>query len=243
MVLLIAIVLSTVIPLTSCMKLPTPAIEPAESAAPEGPSAPVPAPAPVSAPAPVPIPSPPPVEEKPHSNGLIQPQTSSTTPDGGANKLYMEIEGIPGESTDAKHGEWIDVLAFSHGVSQPGGGATTSRTTERSRHEDFTVTKELDKSSPKLALACCNGMHIPEVVIEVCRADTGEKYMRYILNDVIVASVSQDGSSQGAEGKPMEEVSLSYGKISWSYTEMDPMTGKAKGNVEAYWDLETNKGG
>jgi type VI protein secretion system component Hcp len=65
--------------------------------------------------------------------------------------------------------------------------------------------------------------------------------MRYTLTDVIVASISQDGSSQGA--RPIEEISLRYGRIDWSYTEVDPMTSKPKGNVEAYWDLESNTGG
>ena len=80
-------------------------------------------------------------------------------------------------------------------------------------------------------------------MIEVCRADTSDKYMRYTLTDVIVTSISQNGSSQGGDARPTEEISLRYGRIDWSYTEVDPMTSKPKGNVEAYWDVETNKGG
>jgi len=174
---------------------------------------------------------------------LAEPQATSTTTNGGTNKIFLNVDGIPGESFDAKHDEWIDVISFSHGISQPSSGTGISRTAERSTHEDFVVTKELDKSSPKLALACCNGNHITEVVIEVCRADTSDRYMRYTLTDVIVASISQNGSSQGGDARPIEEVSLRYGRIDWSYTEMDPMTSKPKGDVDAYWDIETNKGG
>ena len=43
---------------------------------------------------------------------------------------FLKLDGIPGESTDAKHKGEIDVLAFSWGVSQsgstaPGGGVAT----------------------------------------------------------------------------------------------------------------------
>jgi len=168
---------------------------------------------------------------------------TSTTTNGGGNKIFLNVDGIPGESLDAKHDEWIDVISFSHGISQPTSASTTTRTAERSTHEDFTIVKELDKSSPKLALACCNGDHITEVIIEVCRVDTSDKYMRYTLTDVIVSSISQNGSSQGEVARPIEEISLRYGRIDWSYTEIDPVTSKSKGNVEAYWDVETNKGG
>jgi len=259
-VILLTIALGMAILMVGCVDLPSPTpVTPTEPATPkETPATPqtpttptqppvkpkaLPSPAPAPAPpAPTPIPSPP-AEEKPPSNGLVEPQATSTTTNGGANKLFLQVDGIPGESTDAKHDDWIDVLSFSHGISQPTGVSVTTRTTERSKHEDFIITKELDKASPKLALACCNGQHILEVVIEVCRADTSEKYMLYTLTDVIVASISQNGASQGAEAKPIEEVSLRYGRIDWSYTETDPMTGKPKGNVESYWDVETNKGG
>jgi type VI secretion system secreted protein Hcp len=258
-VLLLTITIGLSFLLVSCAELPAPSpVEPTEPAQPKEtpiiPQTPVPptqpptkpealpspAPPPVP-PAPVPIPSPPPTEEKLPSNGLVEPQSTSTTSNGGANKIFLNVDGIAGESLDAKHDEWIDVISFSHGISQPTSTITT-RTAGRSIHEDFTIVKELDKSSPKLALACCKGDYITEVIIEVCRADTSDKYMRYTLTDVIVASISQHGSSQDEDARPVEEISLRYGRIDWSYTEIDPMTSKAKGNVEAYWDLETDKG-
>ncbi len=260
--LLLSIFLSTAILLVACTGLPSPIpTEPAEPATPkETPVIPktpvtptqppikpeaVPSPAPTPAPLkPTPIPSPllPPTEEKPPSNGLVEPQSTSTTTNGGANKIFLNVDGIPGESLDTKHDEWIDVISFSHGISLPTSTLTT-RTTGGSTHEVFTVVKELDKASPKLALACCNGSHITEIIIEVCRADTSDKYMRYTLTDVIVVSISQNVSSQGEDARPIEEISLRYGRIDWSYTEIDPVTSAAKGNVEAYWDLETDKGG
>ncbi len=156
---------------------------------------------------------------------------------------FVRISGINGESTDDAHKDWIDVLSYSHGVSQPATAATSgsARSAEASEHEDFTITKPLDKSSPKLALYCCNGAHITEVSLEVCRV-SGEKqeFMVYTMTDVIVSAVSVTGSADSGDERPVEEVSFNYSKIEWKYTEFDT-TGKAKGNVEAGWDVTANK--
>jgi len=160
---------------------------------------------------------------------------------------FLKIKTIPGECTDDKHAEWIEVLSYSHGVSQPSSGSVSSgggRSAERCDHADFSIVKSLDKASPKLNLACSNGEHIPEVTLELCRAaGDKEKYMVYKMEDVIVSGVRPGGSSQGGETLPLEEVSFGYGKITWTYVETDHKTGKAKGNVEAHWDLHANKGG
>ena len=160
---------------------------------------------------------------------------------------FMKFDGIPGESTDDKHKDWIEILSYSHGISQPASGSSSSgggRSSQRCDHQDFTIVKTLDKASPKLALHCCNGQHIKKISLELCRA-TGDKqkYMEYVLEDAIVSGVRPGGSAQGGEALPLEEVSLSYGKISWVYTATDHKTGKAAGDVKASWDLTANKGG
>jgi len=160
---------------------------------------------------------------------------------------FLKIEGIPGESTDDKHKDWIEILAFSHGLSQPGGGARSSggaASGERCDHMDFSITKTLDKASPKLSLHCCNGQHISKIRMELCRAaGDKQKYMEYLMSDVIISSVRPNGSAQGSEALPTEEVGLSYGKIEWQYTETDHKTGKPKGQIAATWDVVSNSGG
>ena len=159
---------------------------------------------------------------------------------------FLKIDGLPGECTDDKHKQWIEVLSYSHGVSQPPSGSRSSggaRSAERCDHQDFSVVKTLDKASPKLSLFCCNGTHIKTIKMELCRA-TGNKtkYMEYDLEDVIVSGVRPGGSAQGGETLPLEEVSFNYGKIEWKYTETDHETGARKGDVMTHWDLVNNKG-
>lgn len=159
---------------------------------------------------------------------------------------FIKIENIPGESTDEAHADWMEILSYHHGVSQRGTGSFSSGggpASERCDHEQFTFRKNIDKASPKLNLMCCKGLDVGEVNLEVCRA-TGAKtpYLKVKMEDAMITSVRHGATSNGQESLPVEEVSLSYRKIWWTYTETDHRSGEAKGDVEHHWDLELNTG-
>ena len=158
---------------------------------------------------------------------------------------FLKIDGVDGESQDDKHPKWIELLSFSHGMSQPpsvtassAGGASSGRV----NMQDFSIVKHLDSASPKLATACCTGQHIPNVKIEVCRAGGDKlKYMEYKMTNVIVSSVRPGGSAHGGDEVPLEEVAFNFGKIEWTYTPQDRKTGAGLGNISGGWDLQLNK--
>jgi len=157
---------------------------------------------------------------------------------------FLKIEGIEGESTDAKHEKQIEVLSFSHGVSQMASASDSTagaKSSGRCDHQDFSIVKELDKASPELNLQCCNGTHIKKMTLELCRA-TGEKqpYMQYVFEGVIVSSVSIGG---GGGGIPTESVTFNYSKINWIYITTDDKTGKKTGEIKKWWSLQKNEGG
>lgn len=161
--------------------------------------------------------------------------------------MFLKIDGVPGECTDDKHKEWIEVLSYSHEITMPvtiGDGGT--RSSGRSEHADISVVKTLDKASPKLTLFCCKGKHLTSsdtpIRLELCKL-SGEKYMEYRLYDVIVTAVKPAGSVQSWEALPLEEVSFNYGRVEWTYTEFDHNTGKPKGDIKAHWDVVANEGG
>jgi type VI secretion system secreted protein Hcp len=88
---------------------------------------------------------------------------------------FVKIDGIEGESTDDKHAGWIEVLACDAKVSQRVSSTASSvggASAERADFSDFSFVKELDKASPKLALACAGGTHINTIIIEFCRSGT-----------------------------------------------------------------------
>ena len=163
-----------------------------------------------------------------------------------AYDMFLQIEGIEGDSTDAAHTKWIEVESYNHRLSQPSGGSASAQgalTGGRADHQEFTVTKRLDSASPLLALHCCNGQHIPEIKLELCRA-MGDKtvFMLYTLKECIVSSVVPGGSGDTEDPTPSEDISFRYGEIHWAYTETDPTSGgKTGGTHEAAWSVLQNQ--
>ena len=130
---------------------------------------------------------------------------------------FMKIEGIEGESTDSAHAGEIELLHFSHAVSQDAGGSRSSSGSAsggRCNHGDLTVTKSVDKATPELLLHCCNAKHIPTITISVNRAGEDKiEFMNYKLADVIVSSVG--GAVSPSDELPSETVTFNYGTIEW----------------------------
>ena len=157
---------------------------------------------------------------------------------------FLKIDGIDGESTDAKHKGEIEILSFNWGVSQAITGTVSSSGTFSGQRCDMTavsIVKQLDKASPKLAQGCAAGDHFKNATLTLSRS-TGDKqaYMVYKLSDVLIENVSVGGASQGEGGVPSEEVGLRYAKIELEYTVVGT-DGKAAGNVASGWDLKENK--
>ena len=155
---------------------------------------------------------------------------------------YLKIEGVPGECTTAGFEGQIEILSYSHGVSQSAsmsastaGGATTGRCS----HADFNVAKELDKASAILAQKCSDGSHIPTVTLTLTRAGGSERvpYMEYKLTRCIISSISIGG---GKESFPNESVNFNYGKIEWTYTQQKQADGSGGGKTTGSWNLQTN---
>ncbi|NVN91631.1 MAG: type VI secretion system tube protein Hcp [Desulfuromonadales bacterium] len=155
---------------------------------------------------------------------------------------FLKIDGIPGESTDDKHKDWIEVMSYSWGAHQPTSASASSSggaSHERANFQDFSIMKVLDKATPKLALACAGGDHIKTVTLELCRAGTDKvKYMEYKLSNCIISSITNGG---GGGGEISESLSFNYGKIEWTYVQQKRADGSGGGNVPAGWDLQLNK--
>ena len=150
--------------------------------------------------------------------------------------MFLKIQGIPGESSDSKHKDEIDILSFQWGVSQVGaefGGAGKVSV------QDFSFTHVLDKASPKLFLACVTGEHIKEAMLTVRKAVADRdqlEYLKYGLSDILVTKVEQAGSSD----PPMESVSLNFIKFEIMYTPVDA-TGKLLPAVQAGFDFKRRR--
>jgi len=157
---------------------------------------------------------------------------------------YLKMDGIKGESTDDGHKDQVEILSYSHQLTQAGGAAssrTGGNTGSRVDVGDFAIVKVLDCATPNLAKFCCTGKNIPSIVLELTTAgETAHVYMKYTLTNAVVASVRQGGSSNGEGARPLEEVTFRPTKIEWAYTAMGN-DAKAGAAVNAGWDLSANK--
>lgn len=158
---------------------------------------------------------------------------------------FLKIDGIPGESTDDKHKDWIEVLSFNHGVHQPSSATASSAgggTTERANFEDFTIVHHIDKASAKLFENSASGKHHPTVTLELCRAGGDKlKYLEIKMEEVVISGVQVGGASKAGDAFPTETVTFNFGAIKTTYTQQKRADGTGGGNVTGGWDLRSNK--
>ena len=155
------------------------------------------------------------------------------------SNYFLKIDGIPGESLDAKHKDEIEVLSWSWGESQPapvsaGGGAGSGKVAMG----DLQVNTQTSRASPQLLLACASGKHLKSAVLTGRSAGKGQtEYLTFSLSDVLVSGY-QTGASE-AEA-PLDSIALSFSKIEVSYKQQ-----KADGSlapaIRVGWDRKTNK--
>lgn len=153
---------------------------------------------------------------------------------------YVQIEGVPGESTNTKHPDWIEVQDLKHSLQQRGGQTAGSGAMVQGRAagSPYKFWKKIDKSSPVLMEKCLAGEHLSKVEVHLVRVENGENltYMDVNLEDAIINEVEANVNAQGDVG---EWVSLLPQKIKWVYTAYKQ--GKANGNTPAGWDYSTDQ--
>lgn len=168
---------------------------------------------------------------------------------------YIKIDGIPGESLDEKHRDWIELKSFNFGASQATSATASSAggaSAERVNLSEFSIQKFVDKASPKIFESCCKGQHIKEVVMHVNRAG-GDKvrYLEIKLEEVIISSTEMEGISASTSYEksekedrhdlPYENVKFNYARIKVTYTQQKRSDGQGGGNVAGGWDRTRNK--
>jgi type VI secretion system secreted protein Hcp len=154
---------------------------------------------------------------------------------------FLKIDGIEGESQDAKHKGEIDLESWSWGAQQSGthaggGGGGAGKVSM----QDFHFVMKINKASPKLMLACADGEHIKKAVLTCRKAGKEQQeYFKITMSDLLVSSYQTGGSGRG-DIVPTDQISLNYSKIEFEYKEQKP-DGTLGGSVKAGWDLKANK--
>lgn len=153
---------------------------------------------------------------------------------------FLKIGALKGESEDSKYGGWIDVLAWSFGVSQSatmhgGGGGGGGK----ANVENLNITKYIDSCTTNLFANCFSGKHFPDAHLIVRKAgDEPLEYMKIDMTEVIISNISTGGS--GGEDRLTENISLNFKTVKIIYTEQDG-AGAGKGAMEIGYDIAKNE--
>jgi type VI secretion system secreted protein Hcp len=158
-----------------------------------------------------------------------------------ATNMYIKFEdpSITGTSDAPGHAGEIEVLSWSHGFVQPtsptrstaGGG-----TVEQATHQNFTFTKYLDRSTNEILKYSWSGKQIGKATLHCFRSDAPSginpvEYLTVTMEHVIISNYSVSG---GPGDIPVENVSLDYGTVQYTYIDQ-----KRGDSASIQHDLET----
>lgn len=155
----------------------------------------------------------------------------------GILDIFLRIDGIPGESTDDKHKDEIEIEGFTWGETSSADavmaeGKAMGGGRGKVNMQDVHIVMKLNKASPKLFLACANGQHIKNAVLTVRRAgEIPDEFLTWTFTDVLVTSYQTSGSNSALT----DQFSLSFAQIEVEYK---PPSGAS---VRAGWDLKKNR--
>lgn len=156
-----------------------------------------------------------------------------------AVQYFLKIDGIPGESQDAKHKGEIELVSFSWAGAQtphnPAGGPAG-----RTKIGDFEVAMRVSKASPLLFLAAASGKHITSAVLTARRAaGQQQEFLVFTFSDVVISSYRTDADPD-SELVPIDHVAFVFGQITVDYRPQLP-DGSLDTPVEARWDVAANR--
>jgi len=130
--------------------------------------------------------------------------------DLGAVDVFLKIDGIPGESLDARHAGEIEVLSFSWGVARNDNQPKFVKPTL----SNLSFLMPISKASPLLMIAAAKGTGIRSAVLTARKAGgQQQEFYKVTMSDCLVTSYQTSGSTQS----PSESVSLDYKRIAFEY--------------------------
>jgi type VI secretion system secreted protein Hcp len=153
---------------------------------------------------------------------------------------FLKIEGLDGESLDDKHKNEIHVDSFHLGVANHGSGHQGSGSgSGRAMVHDLHMTKQTDKASPNLFIACCNGKHFTKATLTVKKAgEHPHAYLIYKMDNVLISSFNSKSHPGGDIAQ--ETLSLNFTKVEMSYVPQNK-DGTAGAKVVKTYDVAANK--
>jgi type VI secretion system secreted protein Hcp len=153
-------------------------------------------------------------------------------------ETYLDIPGIPGESTNPSFLNQISVLSWSLGGSGPGSSSACGHPNASSPHGDLTVVKSIDKASPGLMLAASQGTNLGTVTLTEVHSKgsgAGSFLLTFTFKLVVVKTISWSHDDES----PKETITFEYGGLSVRYQSANP-DGTLNPAVATCFDFNAN---
>jgi type VI secretion system secreted protein Hcp len=157
-----------------------------------------------------------------------------------ATDIFLDLDGVTGESLDSTYKDKIDVLSWRWGMRQSGtthmgGGGGSGKVAV----DDLLFTHYVDKATNTLAKFCCDGKHIKKGKLIVRKAgETPLEYYILELEEIIVTNIASGGT--GSEDRFTETVTLNF-KVFRAKYKFQAADGSGAAGPECNWDIAGNK--
>jgi type VI secretion system secreted protein Hcp len=154
---------------------------------------------------------------------------------------FLKIDGVPGESQDAKHKDEIQLMSFSFGETNAGtfssgGGGGAGKV----QMQDFHFVMSVNKASPKLFLSCANGSHIKSAQLTARKAGKDQQdYLVIKFSDLLISSFQTSGQADAGH-LPLDQISFNFAKIDITYKDQKA-DGTLGGSTNVNYDLKQMK--
>src|SRR5581483_5694158 len=157
--------------------------------------------------------------------------------------IYMQFDGIDGESTASGFEKAIEVLSVQWGATNPGalGSASGGAGAGKASFEDLHIQTNFQASSPRLFQSLVAGKEIGNATLSFVKAAAGalSTYLMYKMSEVFVTSYETAAAEGSNNDTPTDDIGLAFGQIEIVYSPQNS-DGSLASAVEASWDIVRN---
>ncbi len=142
--------------------------------------------------------------------------------------VFLKFEGVDGESSDANHDKWIDVLSIDWGMHKPTNATGQSRRRGGVIVEDMRFTTNFNLASPALMRALAIGQSLPSAEIHFVQTeddrqteDDQKTHVHNLMYRLTNVQITGYESSVGEDGLPVESFSFNFEEVVVDYLTPD----------------------
>lgn len=155
-------------------------------------------------------------------------------------EMFLQIEGIQGESIDSWHPNEIEIQSWSWFTNNPVRWDLNQGGQSSKVHVDHIIVNKIcDQASVALYRYCVTGKHFKTARI-ICRKNDGEQKLEYLtvdMTDVMIQKVNWNG--QGGDQTLGESIEVSFAEFTLTYKTQQDSGDAANGDMTFGYNVQT----